>query len=317
VIGAGKMGRSHARALSTIPGVEIVAIAGRTGDRAARLAEDLGVRAWGTDWESLADETAPDAAVVAVSHGVNEAITGQAIERGLHVLAEKPVAFSSERVRALARRADERGVIAMAAMNRRYYPGILAAREIVAYHGGVLGVTGSYPDPVQPARADRTLEPFVYAQWTVANTLHMIDLMRFAGGEVERISGEAAVHGPTGECSAVVTFRFQGGGIGTFSEFPTSAGRCEMKIHGDGVEADLDPLEDGVIRVGEGPARPLPTSRDPRGIKAGVRPQALGFVEAIRDVGRASYPASDLHDHAESVALAEQIAGIIQAARER
>lgn len=315
IVGAGRMGRSHARAFSTIPGVEVVGIASRTGERAGRLAADLGVRAWGTDWEALAEETLPDACVVAVSHALNEEITGRAIDRGLHVLAEKPVAFSSEAVSALAQRADERGVIAMAAMNRRYYAGILAALEIVGYHGGVLGVTGLYPDPVQPARADGTLEAFVYEKWTVANTLHMIDLMRFVGGEVERLSGEAAVHGPTGECSAVVMFRFQGGAIGTFSEYPASAGRWEMKIHGDGVEATLDPLEDGVIRVGDGPLRPLPTSRDPKGIKAGVRPQALAFVEAVRDVGRVTYPASDLHDHARSVELAERIAGIIEAAR--
>lgn len=310
VIGAGKMGRSHARALSTLPGVEIAGIASRTGERAARLAAELGVAVSGTEWEALVENTRPDACVVAVSHGLNETITRAAIERGLHVLSEKPVAFTGEAVQALARRADERGVIAMAAMNRRYYPNILAALETINYYGGVLGVTGMCPDAVQGHRADGTLDAFVYDHWTVANTLHVIDLLRFAGGEVERLTGEATLHEPSGERSVVVTLRFAGGAVGTFSLYAASGGPWEFRIHGDGVEADLDPLEGGVLRFVGGTPRPLPHSRDPRGIKAGVRPQALGFVEAIRDIGRVTYPGSDLHDHARSVELAARIARI-------
>lgn len=310
IVGAGKMGRIHARAFSTLPGVEVVGIASRTGERAARVAAEVGVPVSGTDWEALADQTRPHACVVAVSHGLNESITGRAIERGLHVLAEKPVAFSSEAVRALARRADEQGVIAMAAVNRRYFPSILTALEIVNYYGGVLGVTGMCPDAVQRHRADATLESFVYDHWVVANTLHVIDLLRFAGGEVERLTGEAALHEPSGEQSIVATLRFTSGAVGSFSLYAASGGPWEFRIHGDGVDADLDPMEGGVLCVVGAAPRPLPTSRDPRGIKPGVRPQALGFVEAIRDIGRVSYPASDLHDHARSVELAAQIAQI-------
>lgn len=310
IIGAGKMGRVHARAFTTIPGVEVVGIASRGGKSAASVAEQLELPAYGTDWEAMAEKTRPHACVVAVSHGLNESITEKVIDRGLHVLSEKPVAFTGEGVRKLARLADEKGVIAMAGVNRRYYPSLLEALEVVQYYGGVLGISGMCPDPVQVHRANGTCESFVYDNWTVANTLHVIDTLRFVGGEVVNLTGEGSYHSASGERSIVSSMRFDSGVIGSFTMYAASGGLWEFHIHGDGIDADLDPMEGGILRFVGGETRTLPYSRDPRGIKPGIRPQALGFVEAICDLGKVSYPGSDLHDHAKSVDLATRIAQI-------
>jgi predicted dehydrogenase len=317
IIGAGKMGRAHAVALRTIPDVHIVGVASRSGTRAARLAAEYGIPRAGNDWEALTDATRPDACVVAVSHALNEAVTAAVIDRGLHVLAEKPVAFSSEGVRTLAARAEERGVIAMAAMNRRYFRSVLAAIETVRYHGRVLGVTAFAPDPVRPFRAQHRYDAFVYDNWLLANTLHLIDLLRLAVGEVASLDGAAALDELTGEASVVATLRFEGGALGGFVRYPSAARPWELRIHGQDVEARLEPLEAGALRVGEGPVRPLPGGDDLPGVKlnTGLRPQALAFVHAIREVGRLTWPASDLADHARSVALAERIAALGAAGR--
>ena len=159
IIGAGKMGAAHAHAFATVPEVEIVGITSRSGDTAGKLAATAGVATTGTDWREVAKRTHAHAAVVAVSHEVNEAITGDVIEAGLHVLAEKPVAFSSAAVEKLAARARARGVIAMAAVNRRYYRAVLAALDEIRFAGKLLGVTAFAPEPVRPHRA-RPRAPF-------------------------------------------------------------------------------------------------------------------------------------------------------------
>src|SRR5207245_2577066 len=127
--------------------------------------------------------TKPDACVVAVSHSANESVTEAVLEAGLPVLAEKPVAFTSAGVERLAELASARGVLAMAAMNRRFYPGVLDGMRSGRYVGGLVGVTLFAPDPVRARRAGGTHAPFVFDAWIIAQTLHAIDLLRMTAGE--------------------------------------------------------------------------------------------------------------------------------------
>lgn len=307
IIGAGKMGQAHTAAFASLPGVEIVAVASRGGESAARLAAAHGVSRWGNDWHALADELTPHACVVAVSHLFNESVTAEAVERGLHVLSEKPVALHSTAIRKLAAQAEEQGVIAMAAMNRRFFPSVSAAIDMARFYGGVLGVTVVAPDPVRPYRAQYRYDPAVYDRWMQTNTLHAIDLLRLAGGDVEWMAGQARFDEMVGERSVVATIRFCSGVLGCFISYGGIRSTWELRIHGDGIEVHLEPLERGTIRIGDGPPQPLPTSIDPAGLKPGLRMQALAFVESVRDVGRLAPPASDFNDHARTMELAEAL----------
>jgi predicted dehydrogenase len=216
LIGAGKMGHAHAAAFASIPGVEIVGIVSRSGESAARVAGEFKIPRWGQDWEALADETSPHACVVAVSHLDVERITAAVIRRGLHVLSEKPVALQSSAIRALAEEAEQAGIMAMAAMNRRYFATVLAALDIIRFHGPVLGVTVTAPDPVCAFRAQGAYHPQVYDSWTRLNTIHAIDLLRLVGGEPASISGHGRLEGSTGERSVVASIRFSSGILGSF-----------------------------------------------------------------------------------------------------
>ena len=312
LIGAGKMGRAHAAAFASVDGVEIVGIASRGGESAARLAMELGVGRWSKDWCELADETKPHACVIAVSHLLNEAVTTEVIDRGLHVLSEKPVAFHSEAIRTIAARAEDKGVVAMAAMNRRFYPSVVTAIDMVRFYGTVQGVTVVAPDPVRAFRATRKHDPKVYDSWFRANTLHAIDLLRLVGGEVQTISGDAHFNESVGERSIVATIRFCSGTLGCFIAHSGAGGpwAWELRIHGDGVEASVTPLEKGSIRIDGMSPRPLPSSLDPDGLKPGLRAQALAFIELIRSGGASVPPVSDLNDHARTMELAESLEGL-------
>ena len=175
---------------------------------------------------------------------------------------------------------------------------------------GAMGAT--IAQSLEPFRAQHRYEAFVYDNWLIANTLHLIDLIRLAGGEVASLDGVAAADELIGETSVVATLRFESRALGSLIRYASAGRPWELRIHGQDVEARLEPLEAGTLRVGEGPARPLPSGDDLPGVKlnTGLRPQGLAFVQAIREVGRLTWPASDLLDHARSVALAERIAQI-------
>ncbi|HYG63035.1 MAG TPA: Gfo/Idh/MocA family oxidoreductase [Thermoanaerobaculia bacterium] len=91
VVGVGAMGRHHVRILSSLPGAELVGIHDPRIEAAEAVAAEHGARVF-TSLDELAGGI--DAAVLAAPT-VTHAETGCALlERGLHLLVEKPIASS-------------------------------------------------------------------------------------------------------------------------------------------------------------------------------------------------------------------------------
>ena len=71
--------------------VELVSVWGRSAESAKRLGKSLGVPAY-TDLDKLMRETAPQIGIVSVTYGANGEVGLMAVEHGLHVLLETPIA---------------------------------------------------------------------------------------------------------------------------------------------------------------------------------------------------------------------------------
>lgn len=89
--GSGAMGRNHARILASLPGVELAAVWDRDPAAASAVAAAHGAPAVEV-WERLAD--AAEAVVLAVPTAVHAELGCKLLERGLHLLVEKPIAAS-------------------------------------------------------------------------------------------------------------------------------------------------------------------------------------------------------------------------------
>jgi predicted dehydrogenase len=89
VVGVGSLGFHHARLLRSLPDTKLVGIHDTRGERLAEVADNLEVRAI-SSMESLLDGV--DACVIAVPTESHESVALAALERGVHVLIEKPIA---------------------------------------------------------------------------------------------------------------------------------------------------------------------------------------------------------------------------------
>jgi predicted dehydrogenase len=94
VVGVGWAGQQHLAAYGAHPGARVVALAGLEDDVRARLAAEHGVEHSVARWEDLLELDGIDAVSVAVPTFLHAPIAVAALERGLHVLSEKPVARS-------------------------------------------------------------------------------------------------------------------------------------------------------------------------------------------------------------------------------
>ena len=89
--------------------VELVSIWGRSADSARALGEDLGVP-WYTDLEQLIQDTAPDLGIVSVAYAANGQVGLMAVQHGLNVLLETPIAHDLDEADAIIAAADQQGV---------------------------------------------------------------------------------------------------------------------------------------------------------------------------------------------------------------
>lgn len=135
VIGCGWWAtRAHLPALQANPDAMIAGIADPDAVNRARAAERFGVpaaRVFADAAEMLA-EVELDAAIVAVPHDLHAPLARAVLDRGLHLLLEKPMTIRPPDARALAALARERGVELIIGYPWHYNRQVLAVRDAIA-----------------------------------------------------------------------------------------------------------------------------------------------------------------------------------------
>ncbi|WMT92776.1 Gfo/Idh/MocA family oxidoreductase [Pelagibacterium sp. H642] len=93
IIGAGHFGAVHAKAISEVDGLNIVAACRSDEAALAAFTERFGGRGY-TGWQDLLADPRVDAVVIATPHNLHEEIAIAAAGAGKHILLEKPMAPS-------------------------------------------------------------------------------------------------------------------------------------------------------------------------------------------------------------------------------
>lgn len=142
IVGTGAIAQlTHLPVLSKIRGAELVALCDNDGPKARALADRFAVSDVFTDLEEMLDSDALDAVVVATPNHLHEPHVLSALRKGLHVLAERPLALSSrgmERCLAAAAKGD---LVLQVAHNHRFRSDVQALKQFL--RNGELGTLQS------------------------------------------------------------------------------------------------------------------------------------------------------------------------------
>jgi predicted dehydrogenase len=95
--------------IKQLQGVQLVSVWGRSRESAQRLGESLDVPSY-TDLDQLIRETSPQIGVVSVNYGANGQVGLMAVEHGLHVLLETPIAHKLSEADAIIEAARQRNL---------------------------------------------------------------------------------------------------------------------------------------------------------------------------------------------------------------
>ncbi len=135
VIGCGWWAtRAHLPALEANPDADIAAIADPDDENRRRAAErfEIPVSRTYRDAADMLDSVDLDAAIVAVPHASHAELARRVLDRGLHLLLEKPMTIRPTDARALAALAAERNVELIVSYPWHYNGQALAVRDAIA-----------------------------------------------------------------------------------------------------------------------------------------------------------------------------------------
>lgn len=134
VVGCG-IGRYHVEAYAADPRAELVALAGLDEARCRALVSEHNIPHRYEDYMDLVARDDIDAVSVAVPNHLHLPVAMAAIERGKHVLVEKPIALNSREGQQMVDAAKAKGVILGIAFNRRARPDMQTLKRFIEEGG--------------------------------------------------------------------------------------------------------------------------------------------------------------------------------------
>jgi predicted dehydrogenase len=131
VVGLGWAGQQHMDAYAHLPGVELVAIAGMEDEPRAALGEKYGITRLYRDWKELVADGELDVVSVAVPTFLHAPIAVGALDAGIHVLSEKPIARTGPEAESMVEAAHRAGRVLEVAFNHRRRGDIQALKAAI------------------------------------------------------------------------------------------------------------------------------------------------------------------------------------------
>ena len=132
VIGAGWWATyAHIPAILAHPRAELLAVQSRSQSKADKVAKDFGAKHALTDPVALLDLPGLDAVVIATTPNMHYAQAKTALERGKHVLIEKPMTFTAAEAKELCDLAEAQGVQLLISCPWHFTPHGIEVREMI------------------------------------------------------------------------------------------------------------------------------------------------------------------------------------------
>ncbi|GAB5405272.1 MAG: Gfo/Idh/MocA family oxidoreductase [Aureliella sp.] len=281
-IGAGYFSHFHYDAWTRIDGAEIVALCDREFAKATEVAGQFAIARVFDDYRRMLDEVQPDFVDIITRPDTHLEIVGEAVERGIPIICQKPLAPTADEARKIVEVADRAGVPLMVHENFRFQPWYRFIKQV--FDSGRIGdklhtlsfrnrAGDGWGDDAYLARQPyfQTMEKFLIFEAGI----HTVDTFRYLAGEVHRVWCTTRKLNPViaGEDNAMAVFEFEGGGIGqydanrynestaqnpryTFGEFLLEANGGSLRLYADGrvtiqplgeeeVDCDFQPSTDG------------------------------------------------------------------------
>jgi len=238
IVTYGKVARLQAKALGRVPGAELAGVQGRDPAKTAAFAKDFGI----SPFARVADmaKAGIEAVVISSPHPAHREQAVEALEAGLHVLVEKPLALSTADCDAMIAAAAKAGRRLGVISQRRWFPAVRRVRE--AIDAGKIGapILGHVLMYGWRDEAYYGSDPW-RGSWKgegggvlVNQAPHQLDLLLWLMGPVEEVQAYwANLNHPYIEVedTAVASLKFKSGALGSILVSNSEKPGIYAKVH--------------------------------------------------------------------------------------
>lgn len=192
------IGHFHAKAIGAMTGGELHSVFDLRAESAEKLAAEYGCKAYSSFDDFLAD---PELEIVTIGtpSGAHRDPAIQALQAGKHVICEKPLEVTIERIDEMIAAAEKAGKTLAAVLNRRFQPAISAFR--VASQEGRFGQITSASAYVKWWRTQAYYDSGAWrGTWALDGGgalmnqgVHTVDQLLYVAGPVKRVSASTAL----------------------------------------------------------------------------------------------------------------------------
>jgi predicted dehydrogenase len=242
MIGVGVIADFHRRAMENVDGAELVGVWDKFPEPAKRFSEEHGVPAFDSI-ESLVKDGACEVVTVATPSGYHMEPAVEAMNAGAHVLSEKPLDVTPEKIDRMIAAAQEAGVKLGSVLQFRTYEGLRKAKAAIdAGKIGKILIADAY------IKYYRDQAYYDSAPWrgtweldgggaTMNQGVHWVDCIQWLAGEAEWVQGLASTLNHKIEvedvCHAVVKWKCGGQGVIEATTCSKPGFESRIEIHGE------------------------------------------------------------------------------------
>lgn len=207
VVGVGALGRHHARLYKGIEDAEMIGIFDVSEENAKKVGEEFDLQVY-SDMMELVEKC--DAVSVAVPAHYHHQVTVPILEKGVHVLVEKPIAATVEEAEAMVAAAEKNNLVLGVGHVERFNPAMdFLEKHAMETRFAEIHRMAQYP-PARPGLPRRGTEVSVVLDLMI----HDLDLMlTMFGSEIERFDAVGIPVLSETEDIASVRVKFKNGSV--------------------------------------------------------------------------------------------------------
>lgn len=190
LLGAGRIGKVHARAITSDPRAKLVAVADVSKEAAEAIASNYHCAVLGID--DILERTDIDAVIICTPTNTHADLIERFVRKGKAVFCEKPIDLDVDRAKACISVVEETNGKVMLGFNRRFDPHFRAVRKTIddGKIGTVEMVTIISRDPGAPPPEYIKVSGGIFRDMTI----HDFDMARFLlGEEIATVSASGSV----------------------------------------------------------------------------------------------------------------------------
>jgi Predicted dehydrogenases and related proteins len=187
VISASGMAKEHMKGVKVNNRAELMAICDIDVDKAAQAAREFGIERYYADYGEMLEQEDIDIVIVATPDQVHAEQTIAALEKGKHVLCEKPMALSMEECKSIIEASERTGKKLMVGQICRYAPGFRLAKKLIdeGQIGELFYVESEYAHDYYdiPGVGNWRKDPVKLRHSFIGGGCHAVDLLRWIAGD--------------------------------------------------------------------------------------------------------------------------------------